>query len=342
MQAILEQIKQLADEGDDACRNVKAALQSLVFSFETPDDTIHRYGQMIGIDLGQFRYLAEIGEPVTVDEVSEKTGAEFQLTNILLLWEQFARPGNINNYAANHVTRNLAMKVVEAGISHYFGTAAPPYQSLPQFLQQTGYKNPVTNTHTAFHMAFRTDTDAYAWFAQNPEHLEHFNNYMALRRKSDATWLSVYPVHTEASNWPVEKAIGGRVGHQCRVVLQDMPHSVAQALPTPGVENMAHDMFEPQPVTGAKFYHLRVVLHNHPPEKIKQLLNIIKAAMGPESVLLIDEMVFPRKGAFATMERTEAQWREVFEDAGLELVRTYTYYPVNYESVMDVRLPLPA
>lgn len=75
--------------------------------------------------------------------------------------------------------------------------------------------------------------------------------------------------------------------------------------------------------------------------------------MGLESILLIDEMVFPETdvnyaaasidmtmlSAFASMERTEAQWRETFEDAGLELVRTYTYYPLSYESVMDVRLP---
>ncbi|GAW24169.1 hypothetical protein ANO14919_137500 [Xylariales sp. No.14919] len=188
---------------------------------------------------------------------------------------------------------------------------------------------------------------------------------MALRRKSDATWLSVYPVHTEASNWPVEKAlyvnIGGGVGHQCAQFRERYPyidrsrraagHAAFCRTSTPYSRGREYGARH-----GAKFYHLRAVLHNHPPEKIKQLLNIIKAAMGPESVLLIDEMGFPERevsfntasidmtmlAAFATMERTEAQWREVFEDAGLELVRTYTYYPVNYESVMDVRLPLPA
>lgn len=95
------------------------------------------------------------------------------------------------------------------------------------------------------------------------------------------------------------------------------------------------------------------MLHNHPPDTIKLVLENIKAAMAPESVLLIDEMVFPEKevsfntasidmtmlSVFASMERTEAQWRLVFEEAGFKLVRTYTYYPRNYESVMDVRLP---
>ena len=75
--------------------------------------------------------------------------------------------------------------------------------------------------------------------------------------------------------------------------------------------------------------------------------------MGPESILLVDELVFPESNvnyiaasidmtmlsAFASMERTEAQWRDMFDQVGLELIRTYVYYPEGYESVMDVRLP---
>lgn len=75
--------------------------------------------------------------------------------------------------------------------------------------------------------------------------------------------------------------------------------------------------------------------------------------MGPESVLLVDEMIFPETGvnlaaasidmtmltALAGLERTEAQWRELFDEVGLELVKTYVYNPSNYEGVMHVRLP---
>lgn len=147
-----------------------------------------------------------------------------------------------------------------------FSTVGPQYQALPGYLEEIGYKSPGDHTKTAFQVAFDTPLDTYAWFASNPTHLAHFNAYMALRRKPHATWLSVYPVATEAADWPAEKGlyvnIGGGIGHQCaqfrekypalpgRVVLQDLPHSVAQALPTLGVENMAHDMFEPQPVLG--------------------------------------------------------------------------------------------
>ena len=75
--------------------------------------------------------------------------------------------------------------------------------------------------------------------------------------------------------------------------------------------------------------------------------------MGPESILLIDEMILPETGvnfvaasidmtmltALAGKERTEKQWRETVREAGLELVETFVYSPLHYEGVMHVRLP---
>ncbi|KAF3059332.1 Demethylsterigmatocystin 6-O-methyltransferase [Daldinia childiae] len=333
METALDQVRKEAAGSEDARRKVISALQSLVSSLETPDELF---------TARLLRYLAAI------EAVEERSRGE---------------------YTANQTTRNLTEKVVEAGISHYFGLSAPQYQCLPDLLKQTSYQTPVDEANTAFHMAFRTTLDPFSWFAQNPTYLADFHAYHALRRQPDATWLSVYPIETEAAGWPTDQPlyinVGGGVGHQCaqfkekhpnlggRVILQDLPHSVAEALPTPGVENMAYNMFEPQPVIGAKFYHLRAVLHNHPPHKVRMVLETIKAAMKPESVLLIDEMVFPEENvnymaasvdmtilaAFASMERTEAQWATLFEDVGLRMVRTYTYSPLSYESVMDVRLP---
>lgn len=107
----------------------------------------------------------------------------------------------------------------------------------------------------------------FEWMSEHPEDLGHFNRYMALSRKlSTRSWLDVYPVAAEAADWPAEQPLfvdaGGALGHQCakfkdespdlkgRVVLQDLPHTIQRALSTPGVENMVHDLFEPQPVIG--------------------------------------------------------------------------------------------
>lgn len=89
---------------------------------------------------------------------------------------------------------------------------------------------------------------------------------MAFRRVPELSWLSVYPVAKQAEGCTADRAlyvnIGGGIGHQCaefknkfpdlpgRVILQDMPHSIENALPTPGVENIVHDFFQPQPIKG--------------------------------------------------------------------------------------------
>jgi hypothetical protein len=259
--------------------------------------------------------------------------------------------------------------VTEAGITHCFETIGPVYQTLPAFLKKTNYKNPVDENNTVFQDAWNTDKHTFKWFTDNPENLRYFNDYMRFRREPVLSWLSVYPVEQETQGLDPSRAvyvnIGGGVGHQCaqfkekypsvpgRVILQDMPHSIAKALPTPGVENMAHDFFQPQPIQGAKLYFTRGVCHNHPDHKVKLLLQNIKAAMAPDSVLLLDEWVLPETGvssyassmdlvmmaSFAALERTEAQWQQLLSEVGLKLVKTYPYNPVSYEAVMDIRLP---
>lgn len=75
--------------------------------------------------------------------------------------------------------------------------------------------------------------------------------------------------------------------------------------------------------------------------------------MAPDSVFLVDETVLPEKGvgfiassidltmlgAFASMERTEAEWRELAESVGLVLTRLYVYNALENETVMEMRLP---
>lgn len=141
---------------------------------------------------------------------------------------------------------------------------------MPKFLKETNYKLPVDASRTPFQLGLGTDKTIFEWFVGQPELLGHFNNYMALHRKQTEgiSWLSVYPVEAEAAGKPADQPlyvdIGGGIGHQCkqfkekfpnlpgRVVLQDLPHSIARAFPTPGVENMAHDFFTPQPVLGTQ------------------------------------------------------------------------------------------
>lgn len=157
-----------------------------------------------------------------------------------------------------------------------FYTCHPAYHALPAYLKKTEYKNPADATYTSWHVGHNTEKSPFVWFADKPKHMTYFNDFMATRRRPELSWLSVYPVEQEVSGWPDEKAvyidIGGNIGHQCaefketypdvpgRVILQDMAHSIAAALPTPGVEKMVHNFFEPQPIKGPSFRSKLVII----------------------------------------------------------------------------------
>lgn len=72
--------------------------------------------------------------------------------------------------------------------------------------------------------------------------------------------------------------------------------------------------------------------------------------MGPNSAILIDEMVLPDSGtnhqamsiditmmaALSAMERTQNQWEKVLDSAGLKVLKTYTYTESLRDSVQVV------
>ncbi|KAI3337282.1 S-adenosyl-L-methionine-dependent methyltransferase [Xylariaceae sp. AK1471] len=262
--------------------------------------------------------MTNAGSPTTLTASSKNTGADGQLLGRITRY--LAAIGAIDKlsngvYLANHVTKNLAEKLTGAGVNHYFST------------------NPTDELHTAFQDAWDTTLDGFSWFSEHQVNLTYFNDFMALRREPQLSWLTVYPVREKTMNWspdrPVYVNVGGGIGHQCaqllekrpdipgRVILQDLPHSIANALPTPRVENMSYNFFQPQPVIGARFYYMR--------------------AMVSDSLLLIDEIIIPETGAHINAVSMDITMLAAFAGI-LKIVKTYTYNPIIHESVMEVRL----
>ncbi|MCJ1241414.1 hypothetical protein MMC14_009419 [Varicellaria rhodocarpa] len=99
-------------------------------------------------------------------------------------------------------------------------------------------------------------------------------------------------------------------------------------------EKAAHDFFTPQPIKGARAYHLYSVLHDwDDTSSINILKNIVSAIERGYSKLLINELVVPEQGASwsitsvdwlmlalgAVKERTEQDWHRLIEAAGLKI-----------------------
>ena len=200
------------------------------------------------------------------------------------------------------------------------------------------------------------------------------------------TWLDVYPVEKIARNLSPEETLFvdvGRVrGNQCislsdriahlsgRVILQDIPQTVTHAIHHDKVEIMVHDFFKPQTIKvtnvtpkyqcrqadrspGAVFYYMRNILHDYPDKQCLMILKNIIAAMGKDSVILVDDMVLPDSGihwqatqldmammtGMAAVERTKEQWYALLESAGLKIRKIWPYTTSLQDSIIEAVLP---
>ena len=95
---------------------------------------------------------------------------------------------------------------------------------------------------------------------------------------------------------------------------------------------------------------MRAVLHDWHDHKCREILQNIIPSMGPESVILLDEMVFPDSSvhyqstqidltmmaSLGSIERTKSMWADLLDSVGLKIEKILIYTPSIYESVMTV------
>jgi demethylsterigmatocystin 6-O-methyltransferase len=100
---------------------------------------------------------------------------------------------------------------------------------------------------------------------------------------------------------------------------------------------------------GAKIYYLSNIIHDYPDEKAVAILKNTLGALGPDSVILIDDIVVPNKGArwettqvdiammtgLASLERTQSQWYELAAKAGLKIVKMYCYITSVQDHIIE-------
>jgi len=94
---------------------------------------------------------------------------------------------------------------------------------------------------------------------------------------------------------------------------------------------------------------MRMIIHDYPDEKAIALLKITAEAMSKDSVLIIDELVIPNKGAhghamqfdmtmlasLSSIERTDRQWDALLDAAGFTILEKKPYAPTG-ESVIVI------
>lgn len=124
-------------------------------------------------------------------------------------------------------------------------------------------------------------------------------------------------------------------GH--RLVLQDLPTVIDNVKRTDqrhdrAFELMALDFFTPQPIIGARYYHLRGVLHDWPDSDVLKILRNLRPAFRESSRLLISGWVLPNANTrlydaendIAMMilngtERSETEHQQLLNQTGFEI-----------------------
>ncbi|KAI4241941.1 MAG: hypothetical protein L6R42_011153, partial [Xanthoria sp. 1 TBL-2021] len=243
--------------------------------------------------------------PTSTDELAKETNTDPVLLGIVTQTKPDA-------WSPSHITHSLAEPSSEANITEAFICEFPFLLDLPTYLSHTHYQNPSDSNDTVHHFAHKTDKHWFEWATKdNPKSYDALNQFMAVNLHAK-TGIDVFPFEsilpklfspTEPST-PLSPEqtlfidIGGGRGQICeafksrfpsppsggRVIVQDLPQTLA-GVPTPsptGIEAIPHNFFEPNPITGAKIYYLRHVLHDWPDHKCQEILKHVKDAMDAE------------------------------------------------------------
>lgn len=151
--------------------------------------------------------------------------------------------------------------------------------SLPDYLASINFQNPTDRHRSLFAYANNTDLNMFEWFQIHPEQLKIFNDFQSstaelygyrmkpileslLFTENEEDLLSKISSEDEVILVDVGGGYGKTVREVCkkipdlrgRVVIQDLPKIIEGQEAAHGVEAMAHDFFNPQPIHGESFF----------------------------------------------------------------------------------------
>lgn len=301
--------------------------------------------------------------PQTCKQLAAATGTDEALLSRLLkavAFEHLIDETGPDTYRANATTHMLASP---GGVGTIVNLSVnmEVCNVMPVYLKKRNYTNPTDMAESAFH--YIHGKTYWEWVSQpeNADELAHFNNHMSFKT-TGKKWLSnpelIDSLFGTAAmkDAPAKQSppillvdVGGASGHDIlafhtchpdlhksgRFILQDLPstietlpQSTLDGLASASIEPMAYDMFDPQPLVGARAYYLKMVLHDWPDSSCQAVLERLRDAMVPGwSRILINEMVVEDVGAgwFETTldllmmsvhsgrERREDDWRNLIE-----------------------------
>ncbi|KAI1458745.1 putative O-methyltransferase [Annulohypoxylon moriforme] len=244
--------------------------------------------------------------------------------------------------------------------------------NLPSFLAKTSYREPKDAKNTSYIDASPEKLPIFDRFLTKKSYRDSLRGFLFEYSKYRVSWPEFYDTVSLiegadlTSGSPLVVDVGGLHGADLikvldkhpdlpagSLVLQDLAGAISGVtLSTDKIRLMEYNFFTPEPLHGSRAYFLHMVLHDWPDELAVQILQNLKPALKRGySKILICEIVMPRTGAsmyqasldvslmanLSAYERTEAEWKKVINEAGLEMV-SVTMDPRGFEGVIEVEL----
>ncbi|KAK6851733.1 S-adenosyl-L-methionine-dependent methyltransferase [Apiospora arundinis] len=234
-------------------------------------------------------------------------------------------------------------------------------------------------TQTAYNVAFGHNLSFFDRLGRDPALHKQFAGYMRALATNPGTHIRHLVDGLEWGRNPNATIVdvGGSTGHSCialaqaypdlQFVVQDLPEvveggpkilaGVPDASITSRIQYQAHSFFEPNPVVGADFYLLRLILHDWGAEDCVRILRAIVPAMRSTnrsrsrdsgSTIVIMDSVLPAPGSvprsvervvrvrdltmtqvFNSQERAIEDWEAILEKADPRLEITAVSQPIG-------------
>jgi len=262
-----------------------------------------------------------------------------------------------DTYTQTDLSRTLRVPTLRDWIITCFEILSPIWAQTPEFFRKNGYKkdmidvkkNVTTDMYGGdFFQHLSTDPKREAVFAsamkiqdvappsthpQFPfvESLDAFES----NRKGGGSDVFLVDVGGGRGQY-LDRLIKSHPELPARNIFQDLASVVATvSQDSVAGEPMPHDFFTEQPVHGARFYHLRGILHDWPDaECIKILTQLRPGFKTGYSRLLVQSFILPETGcspieamtdinmwSCCGMERTGSQFKALLEKAGFRILR---------------------
>ncbi|GJN82284.1 hypothetical protein PLIIFM63780_005823 [Purpureocillium lilacinum] len=366
---------------DEAQRlEVKQLARAVSVALEQPFETVQRLAYsplpLITTRVAQehkiFATLAASGkEPVGLGALQGATGLEIGVLESILDYlgtQDMVREVEVRKYAATKLTNLMLVPLFQDAVTHFHDNCLPGFGALNTVLSHPD------QSLNAFKTGQHSDVDFYTWMETHPVQQGAFHRFMEAQFASLPTWLDAVDFAAEVGqNLSDEDVafvdVGGGNGQQCallkkkvlelkgRVVLQDRPPVLEKALSVEGMEKMSYDYLTEQPVKGARVYYFRQIMHNNDDETCIRILQAQLPAMGPDSVIVIDDKTLPdekppqgapgieytaglsiaMKVMFDAQERRASHWRELLDRAGLAIKDTRKFTRFDDSAIIAVK-----